>query len=176
MLGPGRGFLLGEGQLYWAASSSSSSDSANNAGSTSTSLIASRSALMPKYNMPLYDVTPMASTWLFSSGGTANVSSNFAPATYICDWAPGVLVINRLNNLGDKPVATRIPMACKVGGANPDSVTMVRASTRLPAVGLDSVSWAICDSRTTALPSPTGRATRNGATWLIAGPRPAEAD
>ncbi len=62
-------------------------------------------------------------------------------------------------------------MACKVGGAKPDSVTMVRASTRLAAVGLDSVAWAICDSRTTALPSPTGRSTRNGATWLMAWPR-----
>ena len=67
-------------------------------------------------------------------------------------------------------------MACKVGGAKPDSVTMVRASTRLAAVGLDSVSWAICDSRTTALPSPTGRSTRNGATWLIACPRPDESN
>ena len=37
---------------YCAASSSSSSDSASSAGSTSTSLIASRSALMPKYSMP----------------------------------------------------------------------------------------------------------------------------
>ena len=27
-------------------------------------------------------------------------------------------------------------MACNVGGANPDSVTMVRASTRLAAVGM----------------------------------------
>src|ERR1700761_4631150 len=126
---------------------------------------------MPKYSMPLYDVTPMASTWLFNNGGTAKVSNNFAPATYICDWAPGALVINRLNKREDKLVATRIPMACKVGGAKPDSVTMVRASTRLAAVGLDSVSCAICDSRTTALPSPTGRSTRKGATWLIAWPR-----
>ncbi len=69
-------------------------------------------------------------------------------------------------------MATRIPIACSVGGANPDSVTMVRASTRLAAVECDSVAWAICDSRTTALPSPTGRSTRNGATSLIAWPAP----
>ena len=31
---------------------------------------------------------------------------------------------------------------------------------------------AICDSRTTALPSPTGRSTRNGDTSLIAWPGP----
>lgn len=65
-------------------------------------------------------------------------------------------------------------MACKVGGAKPDSVTMVRASTRLAAVGCDSVAWAICDSRTTALPSPTGRSTRNGETSLMACPGPEE--
>jgi hypothetical protein len=59
-------------------------------------------------------------------------------------------------------------MACNVGGANPDNVTMVRASTRLAAVDADSVACAICDSRTTALPSPTGRSTRNGDTSLIA--------
>ncbi len=63
-------------------------------------------------------------------------------------------------------------MACSVGGAKPDSVTMVRASTRLAAVECDSVACAICDSRTTALPSPTGRSTRNGATSLIAWPGP----
>src|SRR6201996_8264 len=93
---------------------------------------------------------------------------------YICDCAPGALVINKLNARLDKvgkPVATRIPMACNVGGAKPDNVAMVRASTRLAAVGLDSVACAICDSRTTALPSPTGRSTRNGETWLIACPR-----
>ena len=76
-------------------------------------------------------------------------------------------MINRLNVRREKVgklVATRIPMACRVGGAKPDSVTMVLASTRLAAVGFDSVAWAICDSRTTALPSPTGRSTRNGVT------------
>jgi hypothetical protein len=46
-------FFLGERLLYCAASSSSSSDSASSAGNISTSLIASRSALMPKYNVPL---------------------------------------------------------------------------------------------------------------------------
>src|SRR6185312_16232322 len=56
---------------YCAASSSSSSDSRSSAGNISTSLMASRSALMPKYNIPEYDVTPIASTWLCSSGGTA---------------------------------------------------------------------------------------------------------
>jgi hypothetical protein len=59
-------------------------------------------------------------------------------------------------------------MACRVGGAKPDSVTMVLASTRLAAVGCVSVMWAIWDSRTTALPSPTGKSTRKGATSLIA--------
>ena len=34
--------------------------------------------------------------------------------------------------------------------------------------------WAICDNRTTALPSPTGRSRRNGATSLIAWPGPDE--
>ncbi len=63
-------------------------------------------------------------------------------------------------------------MACNVGGAKPDSVTMVLASTRLAAVECDSVACAICDSRTTALPSPTGRSTRNGDTSLIACPGP----
>ena len=83
---------------------------------------------------------------------------------YICDCAPGALVINRLNCRAEKLVATRIPMACKVGGANPDSVTMVLASTRRAAVGFDSVACAICDSRTTGFGSPTGRSTRNGVT------------
>ena len=68
--------------------------------------------------------------------------------------------------------ASRVCIACSVGGANPDSVTMVRASTRLVAVECDSVAWAICDSRTTALPSPTGRSTRKGATSLIGWPGP----
>lgn len=77
-------------------------------------------------------------------------------------------MINRLNNRAEKLVATRTPMACKVAGANPDNVTIVLASTRLAAVGLDSVACAICDNRTTALPSPTGRSTKNGVTWLIA--------
>ena len=49
---------------------------------------------------------------------------------------------------------------------------MVLASTRLAAVEWDSVACAICDSRTTALPSPTGRSTRNGETSLIAWPGP----
>ena len=83
---------------------------------------------------------------------------------YICDWAPGALVISKLNSRAEKLVATRIPMACKVGGAKPDNVTMVLASTRRAADGFDSVACAICDSRTTALPSPTGRSTRNGVT------------
>ena len=34
--------------------------------------------------MPLYDVTPMASTWCGSSGGTVYVSSSLVPAIYIC--------------------------------------------------------------------------------------------
>ena len=59
-------------------------------------------------------------------------------------------------------------MACSVGGANPDSVTMVRASTKLAAVEWDSVACAIWDNRTTALPSPIGRSTRNGDTSLMA--------
>src|SRR5882757_4206515 len=105
--------------------------------------------------MPLYDVTPIASTWLLNRGGTAYVSSSFVPATYICFWAPGTLVINRLNCRAENVVATRIPMACNVGGAKPDSVTMVLASTNIAAVGCDSVVCAICDSRTTALASPT---------------------
>ena len=48
----------------------------------------------------------------------------------------------------------------------------MRASTRVAAAECDSVAWAICDSRTTGLPSPTGRSTRNGATSLIAWPGP----
>ena len=96
------------------------------------------------------------------------------PATYICFCAPGTLVISRLNSRAEKLVATRMPIACSVGGAKPDSVTMVRASTRLVAVGCDSVAWAIWDSRTTGLASPTGRSTRNGATSLIACPGPVD--
>ena len=80
--------------------------------------------------------------------------------------------MSRLNSRAEKLVATLMPMACSVGGANPDSVTMLRASTRLAAVECDSVACAICDSRTTALPSPTGRSTRNGATSLIGWPGP----
>ena len=34
------------------------------------------------------------------------------------------------------------------------------------------MACAICDSRTTALPSPTGRSTRNGDTSLMACPGP----
>src|ERR1700755_53990 len=114
----------------------------------------------------------MASTWLFSSGGTAYVSSSLVPAMYIWLCAPGTLVINRLNCRAENVVATRIPMACNVGGAKPDNVTMVLASTRLAAVGCDSVMWAICESRTTALPSPTGRSPINGDTSLSAWPGP----
>src|SRR3954453_5113117 len=114
----------------------------------------------------------MARTCLLSSGGTAYVSNNLVPATYICFCAPGTLVISRLNCRAEKLVATRVPMACNVGGANPDSVTMVLASTRLAAVECDSVAWAICDSLTTALPSPVGRSTRKGETSLIAWPGP----
>src|SRR5689334_25343317 len=91
---------------------------------------------------------------------------------YICDCAPGTFVISRLNNRAEKLVATRVPMACNVGGANPESVTMVRASTRLAAVECDSVAWAIWDNLTTALPSPVGRSTRNGDTSRIAWPGP----
>src|SRR6195952_1012306 len=109
---------------------------------------------------------------MFSSGGTEYVSRSLVPATYICFCAPGTLVIKTLNSRAEKLVATRIPMACNVGGANPDSVTMVLASTRLAAVEWDSVAWAICDRRTTALPSPTGMSTRNGETSLIAWPGP----
>ena len=47
---------------YRAASVNSSSDSASSSGNTSTSLIASRSALMPKYSIPQYDVTLIART------------------------------------------------------------------------------------------------------------------
>src|SRR6185312_5210560 len=158
---------------YCAASSSSSSDSRSSAGNISTSLMASRSALMPKYNMPQYDVTPIARTWLCSSGGTAYVSNNFAPATYICDCGPGTLVISRLKTRAEYLVATLMPIACRVGGANPDSVTMVRASTRVVEVEWLSVACEICDSRTTGLPSPTGRSTRNGDTSLTACPGPA---
>src|ERR1700744_4135598 len=90
---------------------------------------------------------------------------------YICDWAAGALVINRLKvrreKLG-KLVATRIPMACSVGGAKPDNVTMVLASTRWADVGFDSVACAIWDSRTTGFGSPTGRSTRKGITSLTA--------
>ena len=53
------GFALAHGRIlrlrrcYWpAASINSARDSANSSGSTSTSLIASRSALMPKYSIP----------------------------------------------------------------------------------------------------------------------------
>src|ERR1700712_5628951 len=63
-------------------------------------------------------------------------------------------------------------MACNVGGAKPERVTMVRASTRLAAVECDSVACAICDNRTTALPSPVGRSIRKGDTSLIAWPGP----
>src|ERR1700744_5932102 len=122
--------------------------------------------------MPLYDVTLMARAWLCSRGGTAKVPTSLVPATYICDCAPRALVISRLNNRAENVVATLIPMACSVGGAKPDNVTMVLASTRLAAVGFDSVACAICDSRTTALPSPTGRSTRNGVTSLIVWPGP----
>src|ERR1700755_1646838 len=124
--------------------------------------------------MPLYDVTPRASTWLFSSGGTEYDSSSLVPATYICFCAPGTLVIKRLNCRAENVVATRIPMACNVGGAKPDNVTMVLASTRLAAVESDSVMCAICESRTTALPSPTGRSTKKGDTSLMAWPGPDE--
>src|SRR6478752_611252 len=99
-----------------AVSNSSSSDSRSRLGGTSRSLIASRSALTPRYNIRLYDVPPIASTWLGSSGGTEYVSSSLVPATYICFCAPGTLVINRLNWRAEKSVATRIPMACNVGG------------------------------------------------------------
>lgn len=58
-------------------------------------------------------------------------------------------------------------MACKVAGANPDNVTIVLASTRLAAVGLDSVACAICDNHY-GIALPTGRSTKNGVTWLIA--------
>ena len=45
---------------------------------------------------------------------------------------------------------------------------LVPLARHAEAVGFDSVACAICDSRTTAFCSPTGRSTRNGITWLIA--------
>src|ERR1700736_694000 len=89
------------------------------------------------------------------------------------ECGPGTLVINRLNTRAEYVVATRIPIACNVGGAKPDSVTIVRASTTLVAVEWLSVACVICDSRTTGLPSPIGKSTRNGDTSLIAWPGPA---
>lgn len=49
---------------------------------------------------------------------------------------------------------------------------MFGTSTKLNAAECDSVAWAICDSRTTVLPSPTGRSTRNGETSVVAAPSP----
>src|ERR1700733_3153727 len=89
---------------------------------------------------------------------------------YICDCGPGTLVISRLNTRAEYVVATRIPIACNVGGAKPDSVTIVRASTTLVDVEWLSVACVICASRTTGFPSPIGRSTRNGDTSLIACP------
>ncbi len=53
-------------------------------------------------------------------------------------------------------------MACKVAGVT-DNVTIVLASTRLAAVGLDSVA---CGLRTALHCLPTGEGQPNGVTWL----------
>src|SRR5690625_5195748 len=60
-------------------------------------------------------------------------------------------------------------MACKVGGASPESVWTVRATTRRSEVGGDSGVSAIWDSRTNVFGYPTGRPTKNGATAPMGG-------